>query len=200
MTPFFALTGLIAVAAVTPGPNNFIVMTAAGRGGFRSALPAMGGVLLGALGLLTLVWAGAGAAFETAPVLRAGLKLTGASYLIWLGAALIWQTREPAGDEETPARAALPSTVLGVATFQFLNPKGWVLVLTATAAVPADLTPLARLSTLAGIFVAVSSVCLTVWACLGAAISERLKRPMTRRWFERAMGGLLVASAALLLL
>ncbi len=39
MDALFAITGFVTVAAVTPGPNNFIVMGAAARGGFGAATP-----------------------------------------------------------------------------------------------------------------------------------------------------------------
>ncbi len=206
MDPLVAVAGFVAVAAITPGPNNFIVMTAAGRGGFPAALPAMAGVVAGGLGLLVVIWSGAGAAFAAVPQLRLVLVAAGALYLAWLGAVLIWRARgsgtgldQPAGHRRAGG-GGLPSTMLGVAAFQFMNPKGWVLVATAAAALSAGGTGLAALATLAALLIAIPSVCLILWAGAGAAIAGWLGRPAARRRFDRAMGALLIASAALLLL
>ena len=191
------VAGTVAVAAITPGPNNFIVMAASARSGLRAAVPAAAGVVAGSLGLLAIVWAGAGAAFTAAPWLRPGLTLAGAFYLCWLGGGLIWRARTPSSAAVDPAGDGLPSSGLGVAAFQLLNPKGWVLVLTATAAMSRE--P-AALYLLAALFVVIPVPCLSVWAVAGKAIAERLKRPVANAWFDRSMGALLICSAVLLVL
>ena len=199
MDPVVAVAGFITVAAITPGPNNFIVMTAAGRGGFAAALPAIAGVVAGGLGLLLVVWAGAGAAFTAVPQLRLVLVAAGALYLAWLGAVLIWRTRGKGPGGGRPGGGGLPSTSVGVAAFQFMNPKGWVLIATAAAAMADGGTGVFALAVLATLLIAIPSVCLSLWAGAGAAIAGWLRRPEARRWFDRAMGTLLIASAALLL-
>lgn len=188
MDPLLAVAGFVTVAAITPGPNNFIVMAAAARGGIAAAVPPIAGVVGGSLALLAIAWAGAGALFEAAPRFRLILLVAGAVYLAWLGGVLIWRTRDdPSGK--------LPSTAIGAAGFQLLNPKSWVLILTATAAMSGEA---AGLITLAVTLAAITIPCLTIWACAGAAIARWLKRAQARRCFDRAMGGLLIASALLL--
>ncbi len=194
MEPLLAVAGFVSVAALTPGPNNLIVMAAAARGGLGAAAPAIAGVVAGSIALLAIVWSGAGAVFDAAPALRGALTLAGALYLVWLGAGLI---RRGGGDGGA-AMAALPAgTVPGMAAFQLLNPKSWVIVLTATAAAHGDMA--GGLGGLVVLFVSISGICLTLWALAGAAITEWLTRPGASRWFDRAMGALLIASALLLL-
>lgn len=196
LEPLLAVAGFITVAAITPGPNNFIVMAAAARGGMAAALPSILGVVVGSLALLALVWGGAGAAIAALPALRVALTVTGALYLIWLGGLLIWQSgRRNGGGAE--ADGNLPSTATGVAAFQLMNPKAWVLIVTATAALSGEsAAPYA----LAGLIAVISTLCLGLWACAGSAIAGWLRRPSARSWFDRAMGGLLIVSAALLVL
>ena len=194
MEPLLAVAGFVSVAALTPGPNNLIVMAAAARGGLAAAAPAIAGVVAGSIALLALVWSGAGAAFDAAPALRGALTLAGALYLVWLGVDLIRR----GGGDGGPAMAALPAgTVPGMAAFQLLNPKSWVIVLTATAAAHGDMA--GGLGGLVVLFASISGICLTLWALAGAAITERLTRPGASRRFDRAMGALLIASALLLL-
>ena len=199
MDVLFAVFGFVAVAAITPGPNNFIVMGAAARAGLGAALPAIAGVVIGTLALLTLVWAGGGVAFDAEPRLRSALRLAGCLCLIWFGAIFIWQSSDSDNRSTASMTRNLPRSALGIAAFQFLNPKGWVMVFTATAATSGSTEGVWSLAALAAIFTAVTSVCLTLWALVGSTIAVMLKESRARRWFDRAMGGLLIGSAALLL-
>jgi hypothetical protein len=54
------VTGVLVIAAITPGPNNFMVMEASARGGAAAAGSVVLGVVLGSLGLLSLVSVGVG--------------------------------------------------------------------------------------------------------------------------------------------
>lgn len=201
MGSLIAVAGILFAAAITPGPNNTIVLAAAARSGLTGALPPIAGVLAGSLALLALVWAGADVLFEAAPVSRQVLLVAGALYLAWLGGGLIRRCGD-AGDAGTNRRT-LPGTAFGVAAFQIFNPKSWMLVTTAAVAMPGAgvgvSDGIAGLGGLAAMMVVIPGLCLTLWACAGAAIADRLKRPAARRRFDRAMGGLLILSAALLL-
>ncbi len=194
MEAYLAIAGLVTVAAVTPGPNNFIVMEAAARGGVAAALPAIFGVMLGTLILLSLVWAGTGALFDTHPGLRGLLTAAGCLYLVWLGAALVWRSSD--GGEVKVERTSLPRSLTGLALFQLFNPKGWVMVLTAMAAASSSgVNGTLLLAQLVAIFLLVTGLCLLLWALAGTAIAHLLRQPGGRRWFDRAMGILLIASA-----
>ncbi|MYG27991.1 MAG: LysE family translocator [Boseongicola sp. SB0677_bin_26] len=183
----------MAVAAITPGPNNFIVMSASLRGGVAAALPAIAGVIAGSTALLVLVWAGAGTLFEVVPEIQPVLRIAGAAYLIWLGFCLI---RKASGPSDGTDDQALPETALGVASFQLLNPKGWILVVTSVSAVGGTLVGIASLAV---IFVAVMGLCLMIWSVAGQLISRWLVDPRSRRMFDTVMGVLLMGSAVLLL-
>jgi hypothetical protein len=113
--------------------------------------------------------------------------------------------------------------VAGLFGFQFLNPKSWVLVLTATAATPASWSALARFGQLAALFAVIPTVCLLLWATLGkatataaAAATAKHEGPGTGlareaggatsagggragQRLDRILGALLIVSAILLL-
>jgi threonine/homoserine/homoserine lactone efflux protein len=230
MDALIGAAGAIAAAALTPGPNNFVVMRTAARGGLAAALPAIAGVVLGSLALLALIVAGAGAAFDAVPHLREALAIAGCLYLVYLGARLMRggsgkgtgpataavpaaQDAQMAQDtqaaqygkprenlraaRETPRAAdsqeRLPAGVAGLFGFQFLNPKSWVLVFTATAATPAGWGGLARFGRLAALFAIIPTLSLLLWAALGKATAA------AGTWLDRILGALLIASALLLL-
>lgn len=94
MTPtLLGVATLVAVAAITPGPNNLVVMRAAALDGFRAAIPAMTGVVAGGLAMLALAVGGAGLALTREPRLLSVVAIAGAAYLGWLGVGLIWTSR-----------------------------------------------------------------------------------------------------------
>lgn len=196
MDPLLAACGLLLVAAITPGPNNLVVLRAAGHAGLRGALPAIAGIVGGGLLLLAVTALGAGTAFAAHPPLRRWTGAIGALYLAWLGVSLCVAGVAPR--HAAAASATLPAGTLGLIGFQFLNPKSWVIVLTVLAAVPA--TGLRDYLPLAGLFVLVPALCLLLWAALGAWLARWLVRPTVRRGVDLAMGVLLIACAFLLLI
>ena len=196
MESLIAVAGLLFAAAITPGPSNTIVLAAAARSGLSGAVPSIAGVLAGSLALLALVWTGADALFAAVPALRHLLLAAGALYLIWLGGNLIWRS----GDTGEPPRQ-IPSTTLGIAAFQILNPKSWVMVTTASVAMAgstAGMDGLSGFGRLAALMLLIPGICLTIWALAGVAIAVWLRRRKVRRCFDRAMGCLLILSAFLL--
>ncbi len=200
MEALIGVIGFLVVAAATPGPNNLVVMRTAARSGFRAALPAIGGVVLGGLALLAVVIAGAGALFAAEPQLRFAVTIGGCLYLAWLAVGLMF-ARNERNEAAAPAPALsgrLAQGVGGLFIFQFLNPKGWVMLLTAAATVSAA-SALESFAVLAVLFVPISLVCLLVWALFGSLIMRWLERPEIKNRFDRAMGGLLLGAAALLL-
>ncbi len=195
-----AVTTMMGVAAVSPGPNNLIVMTAAGRGGFAAAVPAIAGVVAGSLALLVLVWAGAGEAFAVLPLLRDLLRILGALYLVWLGLTLVLSALRQPDVRPAAAPEALPGNLAGVALFQLINPKSWVLAATAVAAAATPMKDVAVLAALGFILVAITLPCLSLWALAGAAIVGRLEARRSRQCFDAVLGVLLAGSALLLVL
>jgi threonine/homoserine/homoserine lactone efflux protein len=195
MHDLLAPTGLLLATAITPGPNNLVVLREAGRAGVRGAVRAIGAIVLGGLVLLAVVATGAGTMLAAHPTLRITLDATGVAYMAWLGLRLL-----AGGAHDAPRRGAdtfLPAGAFGLFGFQFLNPKGWAMVLTVVAGWPAarmaDYLPLVPL------FVLIPLACLLLWSLGGRWLAPRLQHAGFRRRTDAAMGALLLASAALLL-
>lgn len=185
-----AVAGLVTVGAATPGPNNLAVFRSAARGGIAAALPTMAGILAGGLVLVMVCWGGAGMLLDRLPGLRRVLTLAGCAYLAWLGVRLLGNSFRTLRDD---GRAELPAGVTGVFLFQFLNPKAWVMVLTAVSFSGAGWLDALRL---AAVFTVIPACFLILWSALGAVLNRALQWPDCRRWFDRAVGTLLVACAA----
>jgi len=193
MHDLLAPAGLLLAAAITPGPNNLVVLREAGRGGMRDIAAAIAGIVLGGLALLTVVATGAGTLLATHAAWRWALAALGGAYMAWLGIRLLGSARDT-----TAVRAgALPTGALGLFGFQFLNPKGWAMVLAIVAARPAA-GPLGYLPLML-LFTAIPLACLLLWSMAGRLLTAQLAHPRSRRRLDAVMGVLLLASAALLL-
>lgn len=188
MSPLLPIAMFLLVAVLTPGPNNLVVMRTAARAGWTGACPAVAGIVAGGLALLAIVSAGAGRAFSQWPWLRVLVEASGALYLAWLGARLF----VAAGRGGDPS--SLPAGPGGLFVFQFLNPKGWVMVLAAAAALPAT-GAAGTFWRLAPLFIVIPVSGLLLWAGLGGLLASRLARPVVRRWTDRVLGTLLILAA-----
>ncbi len=191
VSSLLAIAALVLVTAITPGPNNLVVMRKASRAGLIAALPSVLGVVCGSVALLAVVAAGAGFAFTAWPPLRLLIGIGGAGYLVWLGLGLICASR---GYGHEPK---LPSGTWGLFGFQFLNPKAWVMVLTVVASSRPG-GPFDAFTRLAPLFIVIPAACLLLWASLGVALSSQLARPAARLWSDRLLGVLLIVSAPLM--
>src|SRR5687768_17221394 len=130
MSSLLPVVAVLFAAAITPGPNNIIVMQAGARG-MAPAAGAVLGIVCGSTLLLIFTWFGFGIATSFVPAFALVLHILCGAYLAWLGFALL--TRE-----QTAVDGTVPSTPLGIAVFQLLNPKAWILVAAAVAATPRE--------------------------------------------------------------
>ena len=188
------LIGLLTVAAITPGPNNLIIMSLASRRGLVSVMPFMGGIVFGGVLLLCFVWAGAGLLFMHHPGLRNVCTLIGVAYLMFMGCSMmVSETEGPSPGHH------LPSSCFGLIAFQLINPKAWVLTLTVTASSGREFEGVRLLAILVILFSLISGLCLMVWAVMGAGFYQKFKGEKAGSWVSRGMGLLLAGSALLLL-
>ena len=202
MEALIACAGLIFVAAITPGPNNFAVLRIAVARGLHATLPAVGGILVGSIAMLALGQMGLAALSAAHSEVRIGVVVCGAAYLVWLGLALVWHSFSTAPTSARSERNA-PDGALALFAFQFANPKSWTLALTVSTAIPpADEGAgwYATTAALIALFIAIPFVCLIAWAAFGRLVAPMLRNARARARFDRAMGAVLAASALALLI
>jgi threonine/homoserine/homoserine lactone efflux protein len=189
------LTGalLLTVGALTPGPNNLLMLRIGVERGARAALLPASGVVLGGVVMLLAAATGMAPLLAAHPGVRSAIVNGGALYVAWLGVRLIRSAGAP-----SPQMPAPPATgALGMLLLQFVNPKSWVLVttLTATSAGAASAPALGALTLL---FALIPFLCLTLWAAGGALAARVLQHCRGRAWFDRATGLTLLLCALLL--
>jgi homoserine/homoserine lactone efflux protein len=193
------IAALVSVSAITPGPNNVAVMSAAARGGFAGALPAIAGIVLGSQAMLLVAVAGVGAALAEHPAMGLAISIGGCLYLCILGGRMFGTDAGRRGHPDDARADRGRSDMLGLFAFQFMNPKGWAMVLTAVTAAQAGGRSAIVIGYLVVTFALIPAVCLSLWSLSGAVLSAQLRRPRFRVWFDRAMGALLIASALAML-
>lgn len=187
--PAFLLFAL--VAGFTPGPNNLMVAASGVNFGYRRSVPHLAGIILGFPVLMIAVGLGLGEVFREYPMLHQVLKVAGSAYLVFLA----WKIGSA---DSTPGAAGkgTPLTFLQAALFQWVNPKAWMMILSAITAYtsPEHSYPL-QIFTMSGIALAVTFASSHTWCLFGVSLRELLaQRPALLRGFNITMGLLLVAS------
>jgi len=174
----------------TPGPNNIMLLSSALTYGFRRTVPHLVGIVIGFAFMVGAVGLGLGTVFITYPLLQTILKYAGAAYLVYLAAVISMSGPVTPGQDN----ARGPMTFWGAAIFQWVNVKGWVMVIgtiTAYAGIagfPWNIVIQVVISLLIG---AVSCV---AWALFGSALRPWLTSPRMVRTFNIVMAILLLAS------
>lgn len=186
-----ALATFAFASSITPGPNNLMLMASGTNFGFLRTVPHMLGVALGFALMVLLVGLGLGTVFAAVPGAMLALKVVSAVYLLYLAWRIARSAPPRLDGEDSGAR---PFGFLQAAAFQWVNPKGWTMALTAVAVyVPAD----HRLLGAAGValvFTVVNVPAVLIWAAAGLQLRRLMHRPRAYRAFNVAAALLLVAS------
>ncbi|MEI9407674.1 LysE family translocator [Mesorhizobium salmacidum] len=187
---FLALLVYAFVTSITPGPNNLMLLASGVNFGLVRSVPHMLGISIGFLVLLLAVGLGLGAVLTAFPALHTGLKIAGAVYLLYL-AWKIAMSRSLSGKGETDAR---PMRFIDAAAFQWVNPKAWVMAITAMAVYTNPERPFLSVILIGMAFTVVNLPSVSVWAGFGTALRGFLSDPVRLKWFNIAMGALLAAT------
>ncbi|CAN7352613.1 LysE family translocator [Rhizobium sp. LjRoot98] len=175
--------------SITPGPNNMMLFASGVNFGFSRTIPHMLGIGAGFLSLLIAVGLGLGALLHSVPMLYTGLKFAGGAYLVWIA----WKIGTSRTLSEGKAGAA-PMTFLQAAAFQWINPKAWVMAVTAMATYTSEQAYLASVLIVGVIFAIVNVPSVSTWAGFGSALRQWLSEPARLKWFNITMAVLLVLS------
>lgn len=186
-----ALAAFAFISSVTPGPNNLMLMASGTNFGFARTVPHMLGVALGFALMVLLIGLGLGAVFAAVPGAMTVLKVVSAVYLLYLAWKIAMS--EPPRVEEG-AGSGRPLTFLQAAAFQWVNPKGWTMALTAVAVyVPANDRLLGALM-VATVITVTNFPAVVIWSVAGVQLRRLLHRPKAYRAFNVVAALLLVAS------
>ena len=116
------------VMYATPGPNNSILTASGIKFGFIRSVPNIIGISSGHGIQLALVCFGLGSLFMQFPILLEILKYIGACYLLYLAWKMFGSLNISITDEKSS-----PLKYYEAILFQFVNPKAWVICITAVS-------------------------------------------------------------------
>jgi threonine/homoserine/homoserine lactone efflux protein len=177
------------VTSITPGPNNTMLLASGVNFGFRRTLPHILGISAGVALLMLSVGFGLGEAFRRFEVLYTVLEVLSVAYLLYLA----WKIGT-SGEVQVKKGERRPMRFYEAIAFQWINPKAWMMVLTAgtTIHLSADFGINALLMAL--VFNVIGLPCICVWAAFGTAMRRALSNPVWLRTFNIAMALMLIAT------
>jgi len=196
-TPGSGAFGLVAAVlpfalstTLTPGPNTILVTASGATFGFRRTVPHLLGILIGFPVMMVAVGWGLGALFVAHPALHGVLRWVGAAYLLFLA----WKIATARASDAAGARGR-PMSFLQSLAFQWVNPKAWIMSISAAATFtsPAG-DPRRETLVIAAVFACVALPVLPAWALFGVALRRWLSSERALRIFNTTMAALLVAS------
>jgi threonine/homoserine/homoserine lactone efflux protein len=179
----------VVVTTITPGPNNTMLLASGVNFGFRRTVPHILGISAGVVVLMLCVGLGLGEAFRHIPLLYTVLEAASVAYLLYLA----WKIGT-SGELKVKRGEHRPMRFHEAIAFQWINPKAWMMVLTAATTIRLSADFNANTVIMAGLFYVIGLPCICVWAAFGTSVRRFLSNPRRMRAFNIAMALSLVLS------
>ena len=179
------------VMYVTPGPNNSILTASGIKFGFFRSIPNILGIPTGHGLQLALVCLGLGSLFATFPVLLDILRYVGTAYILYLAYKMFGSLNITATEDKSR-----PLKYYEAILFQFVNPKAWVICITAASLFYPEQENLI----IGTLFMVVMSTVInipsiSIWAFGGSVIRFYLNNIKLKKIIEWLLALLLIATA-----
>jgi threonine/homoserine/homoserine lactone efflux protein len=179
------------VSSITPGPNNTMMLASGVNFGWVRSLPHMAGITLGFCFMVLMMGLGLGRLFAHWPWLYTLMRYLGAAYMLYLA----WKILQAAPPTEAGAgRPATPMGFFAAAAFQWVNPKAWVMALSAVTTYLPSGHSLPQLLALIGVLGLINLPSTGSWAVFGSGMRRYLREPRFLRIFNRVAATALMAS------
>ena len=192
------------VGAITPGPNNLMLMRSGAAFGMRRSLWHAAGVQIGFIGLMLLSWLGVGALLLALPAAFTMLRWLCFAYLMWLAWVVMQDGRAGNPGRAAPQSRPVQSRPLRCAeaiAFQLINPKAWMMAVTVASAFYGGVAPrFVDIVAASLICSGIGTLCMLVWTAWGASLHHLLEQPRSRMLFSYGMAAVVVATAVWMLL
>lgn len=191
------LLSIFSFAAATffsPGPNNLMLLSSGLTFGYRKTLGHIAGIVVGFPLMVIAVGLGVGTLFELFPLAYTVLKFVGMGYLLWMA----WHIANTTGDLSSKARSAdKPFSFIQAALFQWVNPKAWIIAVTATSSFTTATGHLfAQVCVIALVYVIITFLSSNTWTLGGLFLKRFISDARSLRIFNITMAVLIVVSVA----
>lgn len=175
--------------SITPGPNNVMLLASGVNHGFVRTLPHIAGISIGCVVMMVLVGFGLGQLLAESPRFYAVLHYASALYLLVLAWRIARSGMMPSGTARRP-----PMRFLQAASFQWVNPKAWVMVMGAVTTYAPHDDFMRNVCLLALLLAVVNVPSISLWAGCGVFMRRFLDKPRRIQAFNYGMALLLVLS------
>ncbi len=177
------------VTSITPGPNNTMLLASGVNFGLRRTMPHVFGISVGVAILMILAGLGVAQAFAHFTWAYTLLEALSVAYLLYLAWKIATSSAVQVRDGERR-----PMRFIEAAAFQWINPKAWMMVLTAATTIHLHASLSLNAALMALVFIVVGFPCITMWAACGVSLRRFLGNPRRLRLFNWTMATLLVLS------
>lgn len=184
----FALSLFSIISSITPGPNNIMVLSSGVNFGLRRSMPHILGISLGFFVLCMACGMGLGSLLLQFPSLHTTLKMLAAMYLLYL-AYKIASSRSLSH----AAESSQPFSLMQAAMFQWVNPKGWMMAISAMILYTIPEQPFYSTLWVSIIFGLLCFPCILIWCLFGTLLRQFLSDPQRLKYFNICMGLLLIS-------
>lgn len=198
LTAFVAYCVAITLAAATPGPAMFAVITNGVSRGFVRAFMAGVGIAVGDAVLVTLALLGLVALAQTFEWVFLVLKYAGAAYLVFLGIRM-WRAATAQSDGLQAKQARLSRSFFLGASIALGNPKA-ILFHASIMPLILDLNAMTFADGLLviAVVISVNIVTMGAYAALAGRASGWFRTPRRVRLMNRFAGGAMIGTGALI--
>ena len=127
---FTMLLSILSFSSATffsPGPNNLMLLSSGLTFGYKQTIPHILGIVIGFPLMVVAVGLGVGTLFKLFPLAYTILKIIGTLYLLWMA----WKIATSKGKLSSQSKTAKPFSFIQSALFQWVNPKAWIIAITA---------------------------------------------------------------------
>jgi threonine/homoserine/homoserine lactone efflux protein len=175
----------------TPGPNNSILTASGIKFGFIKTIPNIFGIPTGHGIQLALVCFGLGSLFVEFPFLLNLLKYIGASYLLYLAWRMFGSLSIKIEEDKSS-----PLKYYEAILFQFVNPKAWVICITAVSLFYPEKENI-FIGTLFMVLMStiINIPSISIWAFGGSIIRKYLSNDKLKKMIELLLAVLLIGTA-----
>ena len=179
------------VMYATPGPNNSILTASGVKFGFMRSIPNIIGISSGHGIQLALVCFGLGSLFTQFPILLEVLKYIGACYLLYLAWKMFGSLNISITEEKSS-----PLKYYEAILFQFVNPKAWVICITAVSVFyPENVNLIIGTLFLVIMSTIINLPSISMWAFGGSIIRRYLSNKKLKTIIEWILAILLLGTA-----
>jgi len=190
-TMLLSIISFAFATAMSPGPNNFMLLSSGLTFGYQKTLAHIVGVMVGFPIMIIAVGLGIGTVFELYPLLHDILKIVGIAYLLWMA----WKIATSSSTMSSEDEIKKPFTFVQAVLFQWVNPKAWVMVITAMGSfITSKENAFLQVLVIAFTYLLIGFLSTNFWALGGLYLQRFISNERRVRVFNVVMALLIVFS------